>query len=282
MDQRSRLGCAAAAVALLSGCGGGDRPPAAPATPQARLDLGVVGIGARIGAHDARGSGFVIDADRGLVLTAAHTVWGARSLRLATAFGVLHGRIVARAPCDDLALIEVHPRIPGLAALPSAPTRSPDRDQLLRSVGRRQTAAGTSDAAIASIPVRVTAAAPVGNPDASLPVSGVPLDSSLVPEVSGGPVIDEAGRLVGMAEAKNAPGVTAPAVTVPWARIKEKLAQLKPGPRRVYVGWAAQYRCAGRQHAYARATHPGFQPSDARLDAPITPTRLPGSEGVDG
>ena len=261
-------------VTALSACGGdgGANREAPPAGSPQRLDLGVVGIAARIGGDEARSSGFVIDPGRGLVLTAAHTVWGARSLKVATAFGVLHGRIVARAPCDDLAVIEVHPRIPGLAALPDAPAGSPTRNQLLRSVGRRQ--AEASAAAIASIPVRAAAAAG--------PAGAVPLDAPLVPEVTGGPVVDDAGRLVGMAAAMDKRGTTAPAVTVQWERIRERLAQLQPGPRQFYVGWADQYRCVGRLHAYARANHPGFRAADARLNAPVAPTRPPGAEGVDG
>jgi S1-C subfamily serine protease len=264
------LGCAVIAV---HGCGDAAKP-AAPSAGQ-RLDLGVVGVSAKIGADEVLGSGFVIDGDRGLVLTAAHGVWGARSLRLATGLGVLHGRIVARAPCDDLAVLEVHPRIPGLAALPTAPEGA-TQDQLLRSIGRRHDAPA---AALASIPVRTTAAPASGTPKLPLPTTGIPLDSPLVPEVSGGPVVDQAGRLVGMAESLDA---AAAAVTVPWARIKARLDELRPGPRRVFVGWAQQYRCVGRQHAYARAMHPGYRASDARLNAPVTPTRLPGLEGMDG
>ena len=279
MDRLGVRFCAAAAVGCAAvathGCGDAAKP-AAPSAGE-RLDLGVVGVSARIGTHDVLGSGFVIDGDRGLVLTAAHSVWGARSLRLATGLGVLHGRIVARAPCDDLAVLEVHPRIPGLAALPTAPEGAVD-DQLLRSLGRRHDAPA---AALASIPVRTTTA-PVSAPsELPVPSTGIPLDSPLVPEVSGGPVVDQAGRLVGMAESMGAPGA-APAVAVPWARIRERLDELRPGPRRIYVGWAQQYRCVGRQHAYARAMHPGYRARDARLDAPIAPTRLPGTEGMDG
>ena len=54
------------------------------------------------------------------MVTSAHTVWGATSLRLTTGLGVLHGRLVARAPCAGLAVIEIQPRIPGLVALPEA------------------------------------------------------------------------------------------------------------------------------------------------------------------
>jgi S1-C subfamily serine protease len=185
---------------------------------------------------------------------------------------------VARAPCDDLAVLELHPRIPGLAALPSAPATA-GGGQLLRSIGRRYDAPAS---ALASIPVRTTLVPPTANSEAALPTAGIALDSPLVPEVSGGPVIDEAGRLVGMADSMADAGAVAPAVTVPWARIKERLDELRPGPRRIFVGWAQQYRCVGRQHAYARATHPGYRARDARLYVPIAPTRLPGTEGIDG
>jgi S1-C subfamily serine protease len=269
-------------MVAVNGCGNNDRPAAAAPPPAAqRLDLGVVGIDARIGNAAVRGSGFVIDGDRGLVLTAAHSVWGARSLKLSTGLGVLHGRIVARAPCDDLALLEVYPRIPGLAALPTAPVGSAG-DQILRSLGRRSGDPGTSAATIASIPVRTTSVALRSSAKLPLPSAGVPLDSPLVPEISGGPVVDQANRLVGMAQAMGAPGVASPAVTVPWANIRQRLDELRPGARSIYVGWADQYRCVGRQHAYAQAMHPGYRPSDARLNVPVTPTRLPGTEGMDG
>jgi S1-C subfamily serine protease len=265
----------------VGGCGGAERHATSPPGSAQRLDLGVVGIDARIGDGAVLGSGFVIDGGRGLVLTAAHSVWGARSLKLSTGLGVLHGRIVARAPCDDLALLELYPRIPGLAALATAPVGS-SGGQLLRSLGRRRTDPGATAAAITSIPVRTTSEPLRSGAELPLPSAGIALDSPLVPEISGGPVVDQADRLVGMAEAVGAPGAASPAVTVPWARIRERLNELKPGPRRVYVGWAKQYRCVGRQHAYARAMHPGYRRIDARLDAPIAPTRVPGTEGVEG
>jgi S1-C subfamily serine protease len=265
-----------------SGCGGGSHSSAAPrANAQERMDFAVVGVEARIGDDDVLGSGFVIDGNRGLVLTSAHAVWGARSLKLATGLGVLHGRVVARAPCDDLAVLELYPRIPGLAALPTAPAGSA-AGGLLRSLGRRHTDPKAEADAVASIPVQASTKAPVPNGGSALPATGIPLDSPLVPEVSGGPVIDQAGRLVGMAQAMDAPRVDGPAVAVPWAAIRRRLDQLQPGPRSVYVGWADQYRCVGRQDANARELHPGYRLSDARFNAPIAPTRLPGTEGMDG
>jgi hypothetical protein len=69
---------------------------------------------------------------------------------------------------------------------------------------------------------------------------------------------------------------------VPWQAIRQRLSQLKPGPRELYVGWRDQYRCVNRLHAYERALHPGFRPRDAQLDAPVPATRVPGTEGLNG
>jgi S1-C subfamily serine protease len=273
MDRMVSSASALAAMTLaVAGCGGSQPRPAA-RSPEQRLDLAVVGIDARVGTTESLGSGIVIDPANGLIVTAAHTVWGARTLKIATALGVLHGRIVARAPCDDLAVLELAPGIPGLATLPAAPPRNPGRGELLRAVGRRRTfAAG----AMATLPVRAAGAPRSGRLSPLLPVQPglIPLDSPLVPELSGGPVLDAAGRLVGMAQA--------PGLAVPWSRVRALLAELRRGPRSVYVGWAQQYRCVHAQHAYARATHPGFRAIDARLDAPVAATRIPGTQGLDG
>ena len=286
MVRMGTMVCTAAALSCVAvgvgGCGGGSPDPAAPsANAHERMDFAVVGVEARIGRDDVLGSGFVIDGERGLVLTAAHTVWGAQSLKLSTGLGVLHGRIVARAPCDDLAVLEIYPRIPGLSALPTAPAGSTGT-QLLRSLGRRHTDRRSEGAALATIPVRTTGRLPIASGGISLAATGVPLDSPLVPEVSGGPVVDQAGRLVGMAQAMNAPRVDGPGVAVPWVEIRKRLDQLQPGPRSVYVGWANQYRCVGRQDAYAREMHPGYRLADARFNVPVAPTRPPGMEGMDG
>ena len=111
---------AIAVLAATSGCGGahdeGSRPAAA-TPPAARLDLGVVAVTARVGGDRVESAGVVLDSGRGLILTTAHDVWGARSLKVSTGIAVLHGRIVARDACDDLAVLETQPRLPGLVAV---------------------------------------------------------------------------------------------------------------------------------------------------------------------
>jgi S1-C subfamily serine protease len=231
------------------------------AAPSQRLNLAVVAIDARVGGDVVRASGTVVDADDGLVLTSAHAVWGATSLKVATGLGVLHGRIVARAACNDLALVEIQPRVPGLVEL--APAARPSTGGLLTAVGRRRADPDAGASSLLTMPVRARQVA-----------GGLALDSTLVPEASGGPILDREGGLVAVA--------TSDGRAVSWATVRTRLEELVPGPRRLYSGWKAQYRCASRMHASTLAAHPRYRRSDARLDAPVPATRLTGTEELDG
>jgi hypothetical protein len=216
----------------------------APASPtDNRLEFAVVGIEARIGGDIVRSGGVVINADDGLVLTAAHSVWGATTLRLSTGVGVLHGRIVARAPCADLALLETQPRIPGLVALRGAEAASGPLDALTRA------------------------------PDGSLVRTRV----TGAPPATAAPVIDADGRIAGVVTA--APG-RAPAV-LRWPAVSALLDRLGPDKRRIYAGWRDQYRCTPRMHALVKRQHPKFKEIDAVLNAPLPATRLPGTQELD-
>jgi S1-C subfamily serine protease len=253
---------------------------AEPVVSQDRLNLGVVALDARIGADRVHSSGVVLDGDQGLVLTSAHAVWGATSLKIATALGVFHGRIVARAPCDDLALVETQPRLPGLAPLAAAPARAPDGAQLLTAVGRRRAAAAVGPESLLAIPLHAAAGGRVRIDPMLPPLAGtIRLDSALVPEASGGPIVDADGRVVGVAAVTGASH--GGAVALPWPAIRRRLDQLRLDVRRLYVGWRDQYRCVGALHAFATAHHPGFRRKDARLNAPVPATRLPGTGVLD-
>lgn len=218
-----------------------------------RIGLGVVAVEAKVGGDAVRGSGTVIDADRGLVLTSAQAVWGATSLKLSTGLGIVYGRIVARAACDGLALLETQPRIPGLVALDDAPGAPPATGALVTAYGRRLT---RGEGGMLALPTRVA-----GPP--------LQLDARLVPDAAGGPLLDADERVVGMASADGA--------AIPWTTVQDRLAELTPGPRRVFAGWRDQYECAARLNRRTRAAHPGFKARDARLVIPVPATRIPGA-----
>jgi S1-C subfamily serine protease len=235
-------------------------------------DLAAVAIAADIGGDEIHSSGVVIDADAGLVLTSAHTTWGARSLKLGTNVGVLHGRIVARDPCGDLAIVQTQPRLPGLVALPLT---SATPTALVTSSGRRWDPSEDSrQDTLVTIPVRVREGSGEAAGSGLRITAAVPLAGALVPESSGGPLVDAKGRFVGMAVVDR--GGTA--VTLPGEVIADRLDKLDAGRNTVYVGWRDYYRCAGRMHALTAARHAGFKPVDAQLNAPVTATRLTPTE----
>jgi S1-C subfamily serine protease len=215
-------------------------------------------------------------------VTSAHTVWGATSLRLTTGLGVLHGRVVARAPCADLAVIEIQPRIPGLVALEPTTGGSPPAAELLSAVGRRETGSDVGPEGLVTIPTHAEGNLARARFDRGLPKldSAIRLDGAVVPESTGGPVVNPDGELVGMAMATTA-GEQAGALAVPWSAIQARLGELQVDERRIYVGWRSYYRCAPRLHAYARHEHAGYRPLDARINAPVPATRLPGTEQLD-
>jgi S1-C subfamily serine protease len=273
----------AASLALV-GCGAADAPAprkaAAAPPPAGRLDLSVVAVTARIGGEREFSSGVVVDEERGLILTTAHGVWGAKSLKVATGIAVLHGRIVARDACDDLAVLETQPRLPGLVAVP--PTSD---DTLL--VGRpiiavRRKAGlprgGRPDLITSRVAVSDAARALTAG---IAPEGAVALEAPELPATaSGAPLLGDDGRLAGLAQIVERDGRTT-RTALPWETISARLGELEPGGQAQYVGWRRHYRCNDALHAYARARHPGFQPGDARLNAPVPATRLPGTEDVD-
>ena len=287
-DTRSLRECrwiAAATLVALAGCGGAsDRPAprtAAAAPPVGRLDLSVVAITARIGGEREFSSGVVVDEDRGLILTTAHGVWGATSLKVATGIAVLHGRIVARDACDDLAVLETQPRLPGLVAV------RPTSDETLLTgrpivAVRRKTGlprGGRPDLITSRVAVRSGAVRELTAGVA--PEGAVALEAPDLPAAaSGAPLLGADGRLAGLAQIVERNGRTT-RTALPWETITARLGELEPGGRAQYVGWRRHYRCNDALLAYARARHAGFRDSDARLNAPVAATRLPGTEGVD-
>jgi S1-C subfamily serine protease len=251
----------------------GDRPAGASAAvpPPQQVNLAVVAIDARIGGGVVHSSGTVVDARRGLVLTSNRAIWGATSLRIGTALGLVYGRVVARAPCDDLALLEVVSQLPGLAALPRA-AGAPAPGQLVTAVGRRRVDPDLAANSLLQIPALRAAAQGT---------SRILLDGGLVPEAIGGPLLDPQGRLVGLTQAGLGRVPAASSRALSSAAIQNRLSRLHPGPRAVYVGWRSQYECTGRLNAAVKAEHPGFRARDAWLNAPVPATRLPGTEVLD-
>jgi hypothetical protein len=279
---RGLLMAAIAALAGTAGCGGSSEkaPQRTAAAPDDRLDLGVVAITARIGGDRVESAGVVLDDDRGLILTTAHSLWGARSLKVATGIAVLHGRIVARDSCDDLAVIETQPRLPGLVAVASSGDAALPAGSPIVAVRRR---AGMPRKG----PELVTRRVVVGSRPGPRLLPGLPVKDSVALRASGlstaatgAPLLGADGRLAGLAQVVERRGRTVTAA-LPWTTISARIGELEPGGRAQYVGWRKYYRCSSALDRYAAARHPRYRPRDARLNAPVPATRLPGTQDVD-
>jgi S1-C subfamily serine protease len=263
--RRAVLAAAAAVAVAVAGCGGGGGDEDATSARE-RIAGAAVAITAGAGGGAVRGSGTVVDAERGLVLTTAHTVWGERTLRLATAAGTVLGRPVAVAPCSDLALLETQPRPAGLTALPLA-----DSGRL--RAGDRLTAAGFAwgDAGprLAVRPAsltgaRVRAAAAPGLPR----FVALTHDAGLGRTSSGGALVDEDGGLVGLLSRADG----GPDIAVPADRLRRRLDALRPARAALLAGWEDEAeRCGGRLDRYAAAQRPGATLVDAQPGGPVPP-----------
>ena len=281
---RCAWAAAAALLGLTAGCGGssdavGPTVPAAATTTAGRLDLGVVAITARIGGDRVESAGAVADADRGLIVTTAHSVWGARSVKVSTGIAVLHGRIVARVACDDLAVLETQPRLPGLEAVP------PSADGTLLTgpivTVRRRSGLPSRGPELISQRVspgsgRVRRFLPRVRPKGAVALMGETLPAA----ASGAPLVGADGRLAGLAMVLPRRSGTVRAA-LPWDTISARLRELRPGGRAQYVGWRRHYGCSQALHGYEAALHRGYRRGDAQLNAPVPATRLPGTEDVD-
>jgi S1-C subfamily serine protease len=258
--------CAALAVAasvVAAGCGSGSGSGSSAAEVNKAAQSSVVALGGRVGQDDFAGSGFVWDADRGLVVTNAHVTWGASELHARLSDGTeARGQIAAEAPCDDLAVIVLDP-------VPSQLEKSELTTSADVKPGDTVTAAGFTPGAGPGRKLVTThgSVAVAGFPaaiDDRLPRLPALIEhqAPITPSESGGPLYDDGQHVVGMnsivGHAEDAHGEP-PFYAVTANRIKTRLAELKRSQSGRYVGWNDAHRCHRPIERLARQLHHGYK-----------------------
>lgn len=267
-------GTAVAAVLVVTGLflsgvisGGGDSAVervvsgAAPATVLVNVQ--------RKGASAAGGSGWVLDAREGLIVTNAHVVNDGTRFRVGVANSLRDARVVAVAPCDDLALLRLSDTS-GLRALPLGTQSSLRPGETVVAVGypsnASQAASLTSTSGVVSV-VRTAYREPAL--DVPRYPNVVQTDAAINPGNSGGPLLDLQGRLVGVVSAGRtlAPGgriIQGQGYAIGVDRVKEVLLTLRTGRS---IGWSGL----------------GFDyPTAAELERDDLPAGLVAAAAVDG
>jgi S1-C subfamily serine protease len=175
------------------------------------------------------GSGVIIRAD-GVVLTNAHVVGGARTVRIGLADGrELEGQVLGRDPSVDVAVVRVN-----ASGLPAAAVGNSDRlaaGQLAIAIGNPLGLERTVTSGVVSA---------VNRSPRGLGIDGlIQTDAAISPGNSGGPLLDSRGQVIGINTAVlTAPGASGLGFAVP-INLAADIAQqvLTTGRiRRAYLG----------------------------------------------
>jgi S1-C subfamily serine protease len=150
----------------------------------------------RIGA--SFGSGVVIDAAEGLVLTNFHVIGTGGEIEAGRPGALRPASVRAAAPCDDLALLEVD-GLEGSESLPLGSQKEIAQGDQVVALGYPASAAGGSSlTTTAGVVSAVHTSLRLPAPDSPRFLNLVQTDAALNPGNSGGPLVGDDGRLVGI------------------------------------------------------------------------------------
>jgi S1-C subfamily serine protease len=236
---------AAASVLMVAACGGGGnsaQKTIAKATPSV----------VRIEGDNAGGSGFVIDAQKGLIVTNAHVVADNPGMKAqigndpSTTTPV---RLVASDPCNDLAVLKLTTPLAGLHALPIGPSgklRAGDPVTVLGFPGSLQSGNPNDDTTSQSATVVSNAGVVSSNHVKAGPFDDYPTLRDTIQHQapvnhgnSGGPLINAKGQVVGI-NTLGSEGTQGQYYSISMDYAQRILPQLEAGHSASYMGWDLQ------------------------------------------
>lgn len=240
------------ALLLVAGCGGDD-------SSGNHIENSLVSVVGRSGDKSVQGSGVIVDRPQsGLIVTSDHLIEGVDAIDVTFHDGTSTlGRPVARAQCHDLALISVGTRPDDVRPISFADDTTMKPGDAVTAYGYRgdeEEGAGRlvdSEGEVSAVDVRARL-------DRRLPeVSGLILHQAAVsPELTGGPLTNEDGDLVGVNMLVSAGGASSSSAlykAVSASYFRKALSELRLESNGTYGGWATRHRCHGVMDRLARA-----------------------------
>jgi S1-C subfamily serine protease len=201
---------------------------------------GIVTIESTFGVdEETAGSGFVVDADKGLIVTASHVVTEvAPSFAEATAVRIVlddgsraDAKVLGYDLFEDTALLQVDPTHLGLRALPLGRARALRVGAPVAAIGSPfENRASLSTGVVSQLDRQIAA------PGVCFRTTGViQTDAAVNPGNSGGPLIDADGRVVGMVTAISRAAKGGVAYAVPIEAVRRAYLALAAGGRVPYA-----------------------------------------------
>ena len=187
------------------------------------------------------GSGWVLDAEEGLIVTNFHVVNGATGVTVTGQKSSGDAKMVAAAPCEDLAVLKV-PEAEGLKTLPLGSQEELKQGEAVVAIGYPANASNedklTSTAGVVSV---VQSSFQFDSPDSPNYANVVQTDAALNPGNSGGPLVNKAKRLVGVNTAiltsvQGAP-IGGQGYAIGVDRVKRVVGELRKGRSRAWAGF---------------------------------------------
>jgi serine protease Do len=222
----------------------GPSKPDKPTKPEIvdKVKPSVVRLIGRSGGSRPSGTGIVIDAKQGLVLTNDHVVAGTAALEAVwNGQDIGAAQIVAQAPCNDMAVVRLTRPPAGLEQIEFASSAGlvPGADVTALGFPWSPDAQSTVTPTFGQVSKVNVPANPGGEMAPDLPVypSVIQHTAAINPGNSGGPLVNDRGQLVGM-NSLGASDLHGEAWAISIEEINRLLPQLKAGKSSDYVGWS--------------------------------------------
>ena len=243
------LALGALGIALLAGVLGlagvfGDDGPNVSALVR-NAEPSTVRVVARDAQVEGSGTGWVLDADEGLIVTNFHVVNGASETAVAVEGAEREARVIGAAPCDDLAVVRVEDT-DGLEELLFSDSESIEQGEAVVAVGFAA-GAGEGERLTSTTGVVSVASQPLRSPQPDTPdfPDMIQTDAAINPGNSGGPLLDERGRLVGVNTAVLMQQGGVPLQNVGYAigvgRVREVVEELRRGRSASWLGTGLEF-----------------------------------------
>jgi S1-C subfamily serine protease len=196
------------------------------------------------GAH-AHGSGVIWDADSGRVLTSDHLVENAGKIDvIVNGDTPVQADIVARAQCNDVAVLTLHPKPAGLTAIEVAKSSDLEIGDEVSAVGYLKSPSAAEASLIGThggvSSVNVSAEV---SPDLPPLPSVVLHQASMKDQMSGGPLVNARGELVGLLTLVPGQRTPGPDAAVSSDYLRDEMAKLDEAPSGTFTGWKDQHAC---------------------------------------